>query len=87
VETVRFTRPDRIDFRLLRGPVPHVRETFELRATQLGTELEYSGEIGTDLWALGRWWGRAVSGHWERTVEKSLTAIRVEAERRAGRSA
>jgi hypothetical protein len=87
VETVRFTRSERIDFRLLRGPVPHVRETFELRATPSGTELEYTGEIGTDLWALGRWWGRAVSAHWEQTVETSLAAVRAEAERRAGRSA
>lgn len=85
VETVRFTRPERIDFRLLRGPVPHVRETFELHPTESGTELEYRGEMGTDLWALGRWWGRAVSGHWARTVEASLTGIRAEAERRAGR--
>src|SRR3954452_19449252 len=28
VETVRFTRPQRIDFRLVRGPVPHVVESF-----------------------------------------------------------
>jgi len=26
VETVRFTRPERVDFRLVRGPVPHVVE-------------------------------------------------------------
>ena len=31
VETVRFERPHRIDFRLLRGPVPHVVETYELQ--------------------------------------------------------
>jgi Polyketide cyclase / dehydrase and lipid transport len=85
VETVCFTRPERIDFRLLRGPVPHVRETFLLHPTPSGTELEYTGEMGTDLWAVGRWWGRAVAGHWERTVEQSLDGIRVEAERRAGR--
>ena len=30
VETVRFTRPERVDFRLVRGPVPHVVEAFEL---------------------------------------------------------
>jgi hypothetical protein len=27
LETVRFTRPERIDFRLVRGPVPHVVES------------------------------------------------------------
>ena len=68
VEAVRFTRPERIEFRLLRGPVPHVRETFELHPTASGTQLEYTGEMGTDLWALGRWWGRAVAGRWEATV-------------------
>ena len=30
VETVRFTRPGRVDFRLVRGPVPHVVEAFVL---------------------------------------------------------
>jgi polyketide cyclase/dehydrase/lipid transport protein len=83
VETVRFTRPTRIDFRLLRGPVPHIVETFELRAVGAGTELEYRGELGTDLWALGRWWGERVAGPWERIVERSLQAVRVEAERLA----
>jgi hypothetical protein len=28
VETVRFTRPERIDFRLIRAPVPQVTESF-----------------------------------------------------------
>jgi hypothetical protein len=28
---VRFERPERITFRLVRGPVPHVVETYELR--------------------------------------------------------
>ena len=30
VETVRFTRPERVDFRLVRGPVPYVVERFTL---------------------------------------------------------
>src|SRR4029453_19310156 len=30
VETVRFARPERGDFRLVRGPVPHVVEAFVL---------------------------------------------------------
>src|ERR671934_2217543 len=37
VETVRFERPTRISFRLVKGPVPHVLERYELRASQLGT--------------------------------------------------
>jgi polyketide cyclase/dehydrase/lipid transport protein len=86
VETVRFERPDRVSFRLLRGPVPHVLESFELRAADNGTELEYRGELGTDLWGLGAWWGGQVAGRWVRTVEGSLARVRAEAERRAGTS-
>src|SRR5450759_778734 len=41
VETVRFERPHRIDFRLVRGPVPHVIETFELRPAGDGTAFVY----------------------------------------------
>ena len=83
VETIRFERPERMAFRLLRGPVPHLTETFELRQTEDGTELEYRGELGTDLWRAGSWWGELVARPWERTVEESLSGIRTEAERRA----
>jgi hypothetical protein len=61
VETVRFERPERIAFRLVRGPVPHVLETFELRSVDGATDFEYRGELGTDLWALGQWWGARVA--------------------------
>ena len=82
VETVRFERPERVTFRLVRGPVPHVLETFALRAAPDGTQLEYAGEIGADLWRLGRWWADRVAAPWERTVEASLERIKAEAERR-----
>jgi hypothetical protein len=82
---VRFERPDTIHFRLLRGPVPHVRETFSLHAVDGKTELRYSGEMGADLWGLGRAWCRRVAPIWEQTVEASLRSISAEAERRAGR--
>jgi len=39
VETVRFARPDLVAFRLVRGPVPGVTETFQLSATGTGTRL------------------------------------------------
>jgi len=84
VETVRFERPERIAFRLVRGPVPHVLETFELRDVDGATDFEYRGELGTDLWALGQWWGARVARVWEETVAASIEAIRAEAERRAG---
>jgi hypothetical protein len=83
VETVRFERPERIAFRLVRGPVPHVLETFELRGRDGATDFEYRGELGTDLWAIGQWWGARVARKWEDTVADSVQAVRVEAERRA----
>ena len=83
VETVRFERPHLVSFRLLRGPVPHVTETYELREAPEGTAFVYSGELGTDLWALGGWWGDQVARPWERAVASSLKEIAAEAERRA----
>jgi len=83
LETVRFERPERISFRVLRGPVPHIVETYKLRETSEGTELTYSGELGTDLWRLGAWWGCQVAGVWEATVGGSLDGVRAESERRA----
>jgi hypothetical protein len=85
VETVRFERPERVHFRLVRGPVPHVVETFTLTEVDGDTELRYFGELGTDLWALGRFWGAAVARTWEATVASSLERIRTEGERRAKR--
>jgi hypothetical protein len=84
VETVRFERPHRVWFRLVRGPVPFVAETYELEPAGNGTTLVYRGELGTDLWRLGQWWGNSVATPWERTVAGSLAAIRAEAERRSG---
>ena len=83
VETVRFTRPDRIDFRLVRGPVPHVVEQFVLTPSGLGTRLAYEGELGTDLWQLGQRWGDVVAARWEAAVDGSFQTIKTEAERRA----
>jgi hypothetical protein len=83
VETVRFDPPAQIHFRLVRGPVPYVVERFALRETDEGSELEYGGELGTDLWALGSLWGAIVAREWERTVRRSLAEVTREAERRA----
>lgn len=85
VETIRFERPHRVSFRLVRGPVPHVLETFELNPASDGTELLYTGELGTDLWRLGQWWAGRVAPPWERTVADSLEQVKAEAERRAGK--
>jgi hypothetical protein len=82
VETVRFTPPDRVDFRLVRGPVPYVVEEFVLTEDEGGTRLTLRGDLGTDLWALGSWWGERVARVWEYAVAKSLETIKTESERR-----
>ncbi len=81
VETVRFEPPERIHFRLVRGPVPHVSEAFELAETNAGTELTWRGELGTDFGALGERWGAIVARSWARAVELSIVAVKAEAER------
>ena len=87
VETVRFTRPERVDFRLVRGPVPHVVEAFVLTEQPAGgTLLAYQGEIGADLWAVGQRWCALVARTWEQTVAASLAGVKAEAERRAASS-
>ena len=83
LETVRFDRPGRVDFRLVRGPVPHVVESFVLEPSGDGTRLTWNGELGTDFWVIGAWWGERVARQWERAVRHSLAAITAEAERRA----
>jgi hypothetical protein len=89
VETVRFTRPERVDFRLVRGPVPHVVEAFVLaeQPNGTGTRLAWEGEIAADLWRLGAWWSGLVAQRWDQTVAASLAAVKVEAERRAAAAA
>jgi hypothetical protein len=67
----------------VRGPVPHVLETYELRSTSDGTQFVYSGELGADLWGLGQWWADRVARPWEHAVAKSIDSIQAEAERRA----
>jgi hypothetical protein len=84
LETVRFEAPSRVDFRLVRGPVPYVVEQFLLQEDGEATLFEYRGELGTDGWAAGRLWGRLVARKWERAVRTTLESVRTEAERRAG---
>ena len=73
-------------FRLVRGPYLHVVEQFVLHEGPDGTELEYAGELGTDLLGAGPGVGRAVARTWEATVESSLEAVKAEAERWTGAS-
>lgn len=83
VETVTFEPPARVGFRLVRGPVSAVTETFELSETASGTRLTYTGEMGTDLGPLGQRWGDVVARSWVAAVEQSLETIRTESERRS----
>jgi hypothetical protein len=46
--------------------------------------LEYRGELGTDGWAAGAWWGDLVAPRWEQVVADTFTAVKNEAERRHG---
>lgn len=86
VETVRFERPGAVHFRLLRGPVPHVIERFELTKDGDASLFHYGGEMETDLWALGRWWGDLVARRWDEAVRESVADItRIAQERAAHR--
>lgn len=81
VETVRFRRPERMDFRLVRGPVPHVSESFVLEDRGETTELTWRGELGTDFAGLGAWWGRRVAAAWEGAVRRSIDGLLAALER------
>jgi hypothetical protein len=83
LETVTFDRPQRVAFRLVRGPVPHITEAFTLTEHDGTTTLDYSGELGTDFAAAGQWWADRVAAAWEAAVRSSFGSIRKEAERRA----
>jgi hypothetical protein len=82
LETITFERPNRIAFRLVRGPVPHITEEFILTGHHGTTRLEYSGELGTDFAVAGQWWADRVAAAWEAAVRSSFTSIQTEAERR-----
>ena len=84
VENVVLDPPEEIRFRLLRGPVPQVEETFAFEEANGTTTLTYMGVLGTDLWGLGQWWGNLVARTWEDTVRASLDQIKAEAERTPG---
>ena len=86
VETVRFVPPERVEFRLVRGPVPSVAESFELTDDAGHTRLRYAGELETDLGSVGAAWGRLVARRWVAAVEGSLRSVKDESERRVKRS-
>jgi hypothetical protein len=83
----RFERPERIHFRLVRGPVPHIRESFILEDTDSGSTLTWEGELGTDFGRLGALWGDVVARSWDKAVRTSMKAIIRESERRSATDA
>jgi hypothetical protein len=79
LETVRSERPATVYFRLVRGPVPHVLEQFELNEVE-----GRRSSATTASWAPTR--GRSaaggeVAGKWEAAVRASFDAVKAEAER------
>ncbi len=85
LETVRFERPHLVSFRLVRGPVPEVTETFFLSGELGITTLRYEGALGTDGGRLGAKWGALVAKRWEEAVEQAMTRVKKESERVAAR--
>ena len=84
VESVRFERPERISFRLLRGVSPHVIEEFVLEDEDGATRFRYSGELAMDFWAVGKLAGRhLVKPIWERVVARHVAQVKGAAEERA----
>jgi hypothetical protein len=84
VETGRSSARTTSPFRLLRGPVPRVAETYQLRPVDGGTGFTYARRV----WV--RACGRSAAGGaiasprpWGRAVAGSLESIAAEAERRA----
>jgi hypothetical protein len=83
LETVCFDRPNRVSFRLVRGPVPYVTEEFALTEQVGATVLAYAVEMG-DFGRAGQWWADRVATAWEAAVRRSFAGIKAEAKRRAG---
>ncbi|MFJ4791199.1 hypothetical protein [Streptomyces sp. NPDC088794] len=54
--------------------------SFVLSEHEAGTRLVYGGELRTDPWRAGAWWGEKVAARWEVTVAASLGSVEREAE-------
>ena len=76
LETVGFERPHLVSFRLVRGPVPEVTETFFLSGERGITTLRYEGALGTDGGRLGAKWGALVAKRWEEAVEQAMVSVK-----------
>lgn len=88
LERVTLTRPQRIDYERLSGPLDHVSErlTFEDHGKML-TIVRYSGQVGRRLPLLGPLIVRMLAvPAYERFMRQSLRSLKEAAEARAPRS-
>ncbi|MFC0080721.1 hypothetical protein ACFFRE_00935 [Aciditerrimonas ferrireducens] len=83
LEIVHFVAPGRVEFTLLRGPVPDAKEAFVLSVVPDGTVLDSRAELGVDLDGLERLSGGTAAQRWGEAVANALAAIKVESDRRA----
>ncbi|MGH2654102.1 MAG: hypothetical protein ACRDHV_07105 [Actinomycetota bacterium] len=85
-EAVRFDPHGRVTYRHLSGPLPGTEERFDVRNTDLGSELAYQGRIAVDFWGLGRVVARVlILPEYERLLDLHIAALTGTCETRARR--
>ncbi len=86
-EEVQFLPPDRITYRLLRGPLPQVEEEFRLDPAKNGVILRYSGSfVAHEPWPRTVFDRLVVPWIYRRAVWKSMQGIKQAAEERQRKS-
>jgi len=85
VETVTLDPPNQMGFRLLRGPVPHVIETFTFDETRRRDPVQLHRRARHRPLAARPGLGDLVARSWVHVVRDSMAAIKTGSERRAQR--
>ncbi len=87
LEEVRFIPPDRITYRLLRGPLPAVNEEFMIKPSDAGTRLQYSGSyVAHSPWPRTLFDRLVVPRLYRKAVWASMLGIKRAAEARQQKS-
>ncbi len=87
LEEVRLHPPDRITYRLLRGPLPEVEEEFRLEASDPGVILRYAGTYRPhDPWPRALFDRLVVPRIYRAAVCRSMEQIKRAAEERQSKS-
>ena len=87
LEEVRFHAPDRISYRLLKGPIPAVEEEFRVEPDGERTVLRYRGTFTAhSAWWRGGFDRIVVPRIYRRAVWASMVQIKLAAEERQGKS-